>query len=761
MKNHPVNTAFLLASVATISGLATMLFGCSPSPPQLEPVFVQLDPRPPQLDFVLDLGAVEQTHQWLYFDDRASPLRTGNGWSENRYSGGFRGLGHHAWASRRASLIFRSDRQRDLELIFRAQAYGDSSQQDQFVHVWLNDSPVERWTIPRHWVNLQVRLPADVVRSGLNTIDFRFDWDVNPHTTNPSAENRFMSAVFTAIGVVPSDLSLHASQGSPAGFVPGTDHLVLSPGGEAWLAISGLTDLNILPLSFEAGGLQVAVANPRAGESHTESCVAPCRDGFSLIVRGGDEVVIGLNEEASTPVTVRLDGRNPPEQPLERTLDEREPDVLVYVVDTLRADASSVGGRRPFPSGQIADFVDSAVRFESARTTAPWTLPATWSLLSGQYPTFHGFRKAASRPKDLERFRTLGERLSSVGYRTIAASQSYIIGRTYGFDRGFDDFTLCDRLGSTRPRSEDARWIAWHGLRATPPDTPAFLYVHTVEPHAPYSPVEADEIVGSLPADLRTKISAPASLLSDGSPVAPEWIARARDLYLAEAREADLGFGETLRLMGAFGRLENSIIVFTSDHGEEFFEHGGFDHSRTLFDELLVVPLAVRFPDLGLAGTHTGVPASLVDVVPTVIAAAGLPPDSTLPGFDLRRLVENQFDNARVVAAETDPEGQKDVWAEVALRCAVVENIKCIVSDGATNRNGQPLPSIRCFDLDRDPEETTPLDGSLLAGNVETACIDSVAKLMPRSGHQGDEAESAEVSEEVRAKLRALGYLGN
>jgi arylsulfatase A-like enzyme len=202
-------------------------------------------------------------------------------------------------------------------------------------------------------------------------------------------------------------------------------------------------------------------------------------------------------------------------------------------------------------------------------------------------------------------------------------------------------------------------------------------------------------------------------------------------------------------------------VVFTSDHGEEFYEHGGFDHSRTLFDELLLVPLAVWFPDGESAGTRTDLPVSLIDVVPTVMAAAGLSPDPTLPGSDLRALLAEPDEAPRVIAAETDPEGQGDVWAEVALRCTVMEDLKCIVSDGATDRFGQPVPAIRCFDLARDPGETTPLDGPRIADAVSRACMDSLSTLLPRDGQHDNAAITAPISEEARARLRALGYLGD
>ncbi len=337
------------------------------------------------------------------------------------------------------------------------------------------------------------------------------------------------------------------------------------------------------------------------------------------------------------------------------------PDILLLSVDTLRADAAG----EMEVHARLAR--DGAV-FREVQSAAPWTLPALATLHTGLPVSGHGAGLSilgssgirASAP-------TLAERLAAAGYDTAAVvARNGFAGRGFGFDRGFAVFDYgCDVVArAALPRNQATcavRPVAVHALLSfVPPgavrrvasrlglplvdgaegvveralsvaarrrDRPLFLWLHFIDPHRPYRHVAGSDV----PGELREKL---ASLSVKELRADPVWRTPAgRDaLWAAYRHEIRVLDRELVRLLDALGppRANGRITVFTADHGEEFLEHGGLEHGHTLYQELLAVPLVIEGAG---AGTHGSV-AGLVDVAPTLLAAAGLPRDG-LPGRDL------------------------------------------------------------------------------------------------------------------------------
>lgn len=312
----------------------------------------------------------------------------------------------------------------------------------------------------------------------------------------------------------------------------------------------------------------------------------------------------------------------------------RPPSVLVYLVDTTRADHLSAYDYARETTPRLEEFARDAVLFERAWSPSSWTRAATASLLTGLDPTNHGAR-SRSHKVSLEA-PLLAESLAAAGYQCAAIVTNPHVVETWGFARGFE---LFEDLGALAPtwQDADARRVVdrvedlLDEFAADP--RPFFLYVHTIDPHGPNMPPEPYDRLFT--DDPRTP-PLPGALTPD---TPPETLANMRALYDGEIRFADEQFGRLLDGLRSRGLWDDTLVVFTSDHGEEHLEHGRGGHGQQLFEEVVRVPLVVRFPGGHGAGTRVTARASLLDVVPTVLAVVGLEPPRTLDGVDLLPVV--------------------------------------------------------------------------------------------------------------------------
>jgi len=275
------------------------------------------------------------------------------------------------------------------------------------------------------------------------------------------------------------------------------------------------------------------------------------------------------------------------------------PNLLFIAVDTLRADRAADPRLMP----RVARLAREGVVFEQAFAHAPWTLPSFASMFSGQLPPQHGAGGVANQYFGLRAETvTLAEQLRDAGWSTAAIVNVDFLGPDFGVCQGFEhldaQFALSNRsLRDARGTTDAARaWLDQHA------DSPFAMFVHYFDPHAEYAPPEPfrsqhadprDCGPGAPPIGTREQIVA---WKSGRERLTPELAERAARLYDGEIAYTDSEIGRLLDDLGERGLLENTLVVFTSDHGEEFLEHGGFEHGHTLYDELLHVPLLLHWP---------------------------------------------------------------------------------------------------------------------------------------------------------------------
>lgn len=310
--------------------------------------------------------------------------------------------------------------------------------------------------------------------------------------------------------------------------------------------------------------------------------------------------------------------------------------VLLISLDTLRADGLGLYGNPSATSPALDAFGASAVVFEKVIAPASWTLPSHMTMLTGRHPTAHGVhdQENALRPE----IPLLAEMLADRGYRTFAMTGGGYVERRR-FERGFDVFrTSREPFASVLETAR--RWI--HGP-ASPsgedarPERPWFAFLHTYDIHCPYSPPEPYRSMfvegGGEPLDPPMLGSHEMALCQLYKHLDERQVRYMRGLYDGDVRWVDDALGPFLEELRTSGLRERTVIVVTSDHGEEFFEHGGTAHGRTLFREQLLVPLIVAAPEArpGRVGGLVG----LEDIVPTILDLSGNPVPDGLDGRSL------------------------------------------------------------------------------------------------------------------------------
>lgn len=362
------------------------------------------------------------------------------------------------------------------------------------------------------------------------------------------------------------------------------------------------------------------------------------------------------------------------------------PDIIIYLVDTLRADRLEPYGCERLTSPSLSAFAERAIVYEHAYSPSSWTKPSVASLLTGLYPSSH----LALEKRDLlpESVVTAAEYFRENGYETAAIVSSPWIIPTFRFDQGFDHFEIVELSGSVRgTRASDvhvavARYLASREGEAR---APLFLYVHTRDPHAPYAPPRehlravAPEYDGVL------------SSVAQGA-VSEDDVSSVLTLYDAEIHANDAAFGALMGELASRGMDKNAAIVFTADHGEEFMEHGLIGHGKVVWNVAVHIPLVIKMPGDRFAGTRITRAASLVDVLPALGEIAGLPPVDAWEGESVLPAAAGTGDRGRSIFVDESRDA--------------VERFAVIQRPWKGIYETRPAPSFALYHLADDPGET-------------------------------------------------------
>jgi arylsulfatase A-like enzyme/tetratricopeptide (TPR) repeat protein len=396
------------------------------------------------------------------------------------------------------------------------------------------------------------------------------------------------------------------------------------------------------------------------------------------------------------------------------------PNVLLVTIDTLRADRVGCYGHATASTPVIDALAVRGVRFETSVAHAPLTGPSHASILSGQTPLGHGFRNNSGYLL-APAVRTAAEDFRQAGYRTAAFVSAFPLDRRFGFDRGFDIYD--DRLPKGNdPRrtpyverfadaTTDAvlRWLSTSGTAESRAPVPWFIWAHYYDPHAPYEP----------PADLAARYG--------GAP------------YDGEIAFVDRELGRLLEELDTRGDTPRTIVLVTADHGESLGEHGEGTHGIFVYDATIRVPWVMAGPRIP-AGRVSGTVARSIDVLPTLLDYAGLPPRTDVDGRSLRPAAEgHEMGDAAAYAESLYPELEMG-WAPLhAWRTASFKFVKA------------PRPEL--YDLTRDATEQTNRIGEHAA-----RASDLGSRLDAELRRPVPAATAPAVDPDAAERLRALGY---
>ena len=318
--------------------------------------------------------------------------------------------------------------------------------------------------------------------------------------------------------------------------------------------------------------------------------------------------------------------------------------VVLIGVDTLRADHIGCYGYDRKTTANVDLLADEGVLFENVIAPSPWTLPSFATVFTSLYPVQHGATHFRNTLKDA--CPTLAELLKASGYKTYGVINAPYLKTKYKLNRGFDFYNMTPIDGRVADgTTEDALdWIDLNG------DAPFFVFVHYFDPHLPYSPPAPydtlfdPDYTGRL-RDAYNPKRLPAFRQRDFAEMkaisAADWD-HIRALYDGEIAFTDEAVGRLLEGLKERGLAKNTLIVFLSDHGEEFFEHEGFEHGHTLYDELLRVPLIFSLPGRLPEGVRVSRQVRLVDIAPTIMDLLGLRPDPDFEGVSLKSLLTGE-----------------------------------------------------------------------------------------------------------------------
>ncbi len=522
------------------------------------------------------------------------------------------------------------------------------------------------------------------------------------------------------------------------------------------------------PAALAGGVVAGALAGAVLGRVLAAIPARPRAVVMALVLLGGALGALGAHGAAGS-------GRGG--APTRGTAGGDRPNLLLVVIDTLRADHLGCYGYGRATSPVLDRLAESGVLFERAYAQSSWTKPSTASLLTGRLPSQHQALTEAARLPDAEV--TVAERLRATGYRTAVLSANPWVTPEYGFDQGVDDFysvyderfarvplvmqvlkrfsqatdgkmrlynrvkylvlgELSTTARDTRLVDEAVRWLDAHGGERF------FLYVHMMSPHHPYDPPPPfDRFVPDRAyRPVKNYPRKSYRFFERGDAMAPDDLADLVGRYDGDVLYADTELGRLLDALERRGLAASTAVLVTADHGEEFFDHGNWGHGQSVYEELVHVPLLLRLPSAAARTARVHTPVSHADVVPTLLALAGVPAVPALTGRSL------------ALAPDGEPTRGDHALVELLYRYgearALVQGTQKLVQLHDGDRRQSLL-----FDLASDPFEARPAPSDGPVGAALAAELERRLAVAARDRSAGSDAAP---DDDARTRLRDLGY---
>ena len=465
--------------------------------------------------------------------------------------------------------------------------------------------------------------------------------------------------------------------------------------------------------------------------------------------------------------------------------------VILIWADTLRRDHMEVYGYQRPTTPNLKHLASEGTLFTNSISQAAWTKVSTPSLFTSLYPTSHTVKEFADRlPASAE---TIAEVYRDAGYATLSMSSILFTGTFSNMHQGFEelheDRSLSDQDSSKTSREYVDRLLPWIEAHR---DVPFFVFLHISDPHDPYKPYAPYDTMWADPAmtpeherqakEVKKHISDPL-MKRFGMPTRDElaragfdpdaYVAHDIDWYDGSIRGMDAEMGRLVERLRGLGLDKSTAIVFTSDHGEEFLEHGRMFHGQTVYGEQVNMPLIMWGPGSVPAGRTVDQTVRTIDIMPTLLDISGLAPPAGIQGRSLRALMaESAAAGGGAIAAEAPNAPGPDAVSEKAETSPVgggappphgTESYS-LISDGwkliHNVKRTEEMPEFELYEVKVDPLDRHDVAGehadivARLAGHLSAwRSLVEAGRLPP------DSASTQSMSAEELERLRSLGYI--
>jgi arylsulfatase A-like enzyme len=420
--------------------------------------------------------------------------------------------------------------------------------------------------------------------------------------------------------------------------------------------------------------------------------------------------------------------------------------IVLIVVDTLRRDRLGVHGAERPTTPALDRLAAESVRFDRAYATAPWTKPSVASMLTGLHPVATGMQTVGSKlPDDAL---TLAEILRDRGWSAVAIVSNFVLTRKNGFAQGFERFDQRQARSYNHVSTPMVTEQALDALdRLRERERPFFLFVHYFDPHYNYVPYDAVDFAPA--SEGRLDGTQPILRLRGLGPTLSEAeLAWLNAVYDEDVRRTDDGIGRLLQHLDVTGLADDTLVVVTADHGEELLERGWLGHTRTLYEELIHVPLLVRHP--GAQPRIVREPVSLVSLAPTLVELVGIAPEGfDFYGASLAGAIAGHAPRSATVYAEVDFE-TPTANPKNARKQALIGARHKLIRD---ERSG----AIELYDLERDPQERQNLAES--EPRLRDAMLRELDARARSVRLRGVDSQRLELDPDDIRMLEELGYI--
>ncbi len=719
-------------TIALVAGLLVAGLGCSPNDP-VEPYLDLIDAFP-EARLASDTGS-------LLLGTPAARPHLVTGWSKD-LGGVDGGETFVRTVGKRSLLRFELVAPREVELTLDSRLRLAPGEAPPTLSVLANGAPVGDVGLRRGRGEYRVGIPAAATRVGENllTLEPRFSPAAGAGAGGDGAGEPRLLWYRVDFGADPgASTSPFLTDDGGALFVPAGWQV------EVPVFVEPRSELFMVRVALRGEGARLAVEieTDEAGRVGLAELDRPRQEVTVPLGLGGRlpaRLVLraeGGSGERGAGVLIRAPSLRAPKAATAAALADpappsRRPHVLVYLIDTLRPDRLGCYGYDKPVSPEIDAFAAGATLFENAVGQSSWTKSSVASMLTGRWPLAHGaigWRHELPATLDY-----LPQALAEAGYRTAAFVGNPNVVQQFGFNRGFETFVRKLRLPSDAFNELVFEWLDKRDDGA-----PFFLYVHTIDPHAPYAP----------PEPFRERFAPGAAEKFHALREGWKWPVEALDeinaLYDAEIAFADASFGALVAGLEERGLYDETLVVLVSDHGEEFKEHGRFRHGATLHAESINVPLIVKFPGQR-EGLRVEEPVQHVDVAPTILDDLGLALPAAVEGRSL----------VGYWRSERAPPPAAPIYSHLRLGAqdptlSVVEGDWKLIE-----RRGGGGVTRALYNWRDDPGETEDLAERY---PIRAAALSALLAHKERLAAEGPAAAEVTVDEETEQALEALGYI--